>query len=219
MRFITGQELKRARIGLGLTQIQLAQKAGVGRNALSDIELGRNWSRAETHRKISSVIYQLSKEAGVEVGEKMTGSEFKDRIKTLGMTQSRFSEESGISLTTVNSFANGGEVRPLTYKKIYDALINFENDEPIPETEEPECDDSDQISITECAINEQPEEKASLIPNKDNRVRAIISSLVSIKCELEGITRSEYYSRLVFNDLHDVLESLGITETGGLCND
>jgi transcriptional regulator with XRE-family HTH domain len=88
-----GERVRRRRLELGLTQDALAEKAGISKSFLSDLENGRRSVGAET-------LLDLGRAMGVSLDFLMTGKESEDHAQDEQIPPSlaRFAAEEGLSV-------------------------------------------------------------------------------------------------------------------------
>lgn len=119
-----GEELRVRREELGLTQAEVARKAGVHRVTVLSIETNATPApRGQTLRKIKMVL-------GLDTGSQQKGTpilygeEIRMRREELDLTQADLAMKSGLHRSTIVSIENGTTPCPLeqTQKKIDEAL-------------------------------------------------------------------------------------------------
>jgi transcriptional regulator with XRE-family HTH domain len=126
-----GERVKSRRLELGLSQDALAEKAGISKSFLSDLENGRRSIGAET-------LLDLGRAMGVSLDFLMTGEASKDQSeKEIPAALARFAAEQGLSvretmtLLDVQQRIMAARKRPkarleqVDWKAFYDSMKKF----------------------------------------------------------------------------------------------
>jgi transcriptional regulator with XRE-family HTH domain len=126
-----GERIKRRRAELGLTQDELAQKAGISKSFLSDLENGKRSIGAET-------LLDLGRAMNVSLDFLMTGEESKDRAeKEIPASLARFAADQGLSVRETITLLEvqerlvtarrgpGTRLDKVDWKALYEAVKKF----------------------------------------------------------------------------------------------
>ncbi len=127
-----GERIRRRRADLGLTQDELAQKAGISKSFLSDVENGKRSIGAET-------LLDLGRAMNLSLDFLMTGQESEDRRpdKVIPAALARFAAEKGLTVRETMTLLDvqerlvtarrGPKTRPdkVDWKALYEAMKKF----------------------------------------------------------------------------------------------
>ena len=127
-----GERVKRRRTELGLTQDELAQKAGISKSFLSDLENGKRNIGAET-------LLDLGRAMSVSLDFLMTGKDSEDKEAQVQIPPdlARFAAEEGLSMRDTLALlemqgqiattrkAAGKRNEKVVWREFYDAVKKF----------------------------------------------------------------------------------------------
>jgi y4mF family transcriptional regulator len=132
-----GERIKTRRLELGWTQDQLAQKAGISKSFLSDLENGKRSVRADN-------LLDIARALGVSLDFLMTGEASKDQAAEVPIPAAlaRFAAEEGLSfrqtlmllemqqqILALRSAKKKDGLDSVDWRKFHDAVKEFLEDE------------------------------------------------------------------------------------------